>query len=71
MRLKKHFTDQPDKKTIDKGKKWLSKKYNIPSKFLEFQFQWDVSKFGAGVQLHFEVRDPKDERFGSTLSYKI
>ena len=71
MRLKKHFTEQPDRKLIDKGIKELAKRYKIKPKNLSFQFFWDVSEFGAGKQYHFEVDEPGHKLHGSTVAYKI
>lgn len=71
MRLKKHFTEQPGKKTIDNAIKELSKRYKVKPKYLTFQFEWDVSDFGGGRQLHFEVNEPGHKLYGSTVSYKI
>jgi len=71
MRLKKHFTEQPDKKLIEKGIKELSKRYKINPENLSFQFVWDVTEFGGGKQLHFEVNEPDHKLHGSTVTYKI
>ena len=71
MRLTKHLEKQPDKKLIDKGIKELSKRYKIKPKNLSFQFIWDVTDFGGGKQLHFEVNEPGHKLHGSTVSYKI
>jgi hypothetical protein len=71
MRLKKHFTEQPDKKTIDRAIKELSKKHKVKPKYLAFQFIWDVGEYGGGKQLHFEVNEPGHRLYGSTVSYKI
>lgn len=71
MRLKKHFEERPDKKLIDKGIKELSKRYKIKPKNLSFQFVWDVTEFGGGKQLHFEVDEPGHKLDRSTVTYKI
>ena len=65
------FTKYQKKKEIANGKKFLAKRYKVDPKYIEFQFEWDVSDFGGGYQLHYEVRDSKHELFGSTISYKM
>lgn len=71
MRLKKHFTEQAGKELIDKATKELSKRYKIKPKYLAYQFFWNVTEFGGGRQLHFEILDPKHKLYGSTVAYKI
>ena len=70
MRLKKSITPQPDKKLITAGIKELSKRYKIKPANLSFQFFWDVTEYGGGKQLHFEVDEPSHKLHGSTVTYK-
>jgi len=59
-----------DAKQLKIAKDWLSKKHNVDIKFLEF-LAVGVPKVDHIVDFYFFIRDPKHEKNGSSIVYRL